>query len=88
VLTGPSPLYSASIDDGKSLDDRQRVDAGEHGSRLPRSIETLKKARAGIAQEEDNPTVHDLRNRAYGHIDHAIHAAEHAHAEWLKDMGK
>jgi hypothetical protein len=32
--------------------------------------------------------MHGLRDRAWGHIDHAIHAAEKAHNEWLKDMGK
>jgi hypothetical protein len=81
-------IKKASIDDGKNLDDHPNVDTGEHGSRLLRSIETLKKARADIAQEEDNPTVRDLRNRAYDHIDHAIHAADKAHGEWLRDMGK
>ena len=81
-------IKKASIDDGKNLDDHPNVDTGEHGSRLLRSIETLKKARADIAQEEDNPMVRDLRNRAWGHIDSAIHAADHAHAQWLHDMGK
>lgn len=81
-------IKKASIDDGKNLDDHPNVDTGEHGSRLLRSIETLKKARADIAQEEDNPMVLDLRNRAWGHIDSAIHAADHAHAQWLHDMGK
>jgi len=81
-------IKKASIDDGKNLDDHPSVDTHEHGSRLLRAIETLKKARADIAQEEDNPMVRDLRNRAYDHIDHAIHAADKAHAEWLRDMGK
>ncbi len=81
-------IKKASIDDGKNLNDHPNVDTGEHGSRLLRSIETLKKARADIAQEEDNPMVRDLRNRAWGHIDAAIHAADHAHAQWLHDMGK
>jgi hypothetical protein len=81
-------IKKASIDDGKNIDDHPGVDTGEHGSRLLRAIETLKKARQDIAQEEDNPTVRDLRNRAYDHIDHAIHAADKAHGEWLRDMGK
>jgi hypothetical protein len=81
-------IKKASIDDGKNLEDHPNVDTGEHGSRLLRAIETLKKARQDIAQEEDNPMVRDLRNRAWGHIDSAIHSADKAHGEWLRDMGK
>ena len=81
-------IKHASIDDGKDLNDHPNVDVNEHGSRLLKSIETLKKARADLEREEDNPEVRGLRDRAWGHIDRAIHAAEKAHAEWLKDMGK
>jgi len=76
-------LKRASIDDGKNLNDHPAADVKEHGSRLLKSIETLKKAHADIDGEEDNPDVRELRHRALEHIDHAIHAAEGAHAKWL-----
>ena len=79
-------IKKASIDDGKNLDDHPAIDTREHGSRLLRSIETLKKARADVSGEEDNPEVRELRHRALEHIDRAIHAAERAHAAWLADM--
>ena len=79
-------IKRASIDDGKDLHDHPNVDVHEHGSRLLRSIESLKKARADISGEEDNPGIHELRRRALEHLDHAIRAADHAHAEWLKDV--
>jgi hypothetical protein len=76
-------LKRASIDDGKNLGDHPAVDVNEHGSRLLKSIETLRKAHADIDKEEDNPDVRELRHRALEHIDRAIHAAESAHAKWL-----
>lgn len=79
-------IKHASIDDGKDLHDHPNVDVHEHGSRLLRSIESLKKARADISGEEDNPETRELRHRSIEHLDHAIHAAEHAHAAWLKDV--
>ena len=81
-------IKKASIDDGKDINDHPNVDVSEHGSRLLRAIETLKKAQADISGEEDNPEVHELRHRALEHIDHAIHAADKAHAAWLKEQGK
>jgi hypothetical protein len=79
-------IKRAAIDDGKDLHDHPNVDVHEHGSRLLRSIESLKKARADIGQEEDNPAIHELRHRSLEHVDRAIRAAEHAHAQWLKDV--
>ena len=81
-------IKRASIDDGKDLNDHPKVDVSEHGSRLLKAIETLNKAKADIAQEEDNPTTHELRHRAEEHIERAIKAADRAHAQWLKDMKK
>lgn len=75
----------ASIEDGKDLNDHPAVDIGEHGSKLLRAIETLRKARADISGEEDNPEARELRHRAHEHIDRAIQAAEKAHADWLID---
>src|ERR1700749_4400127 len=37
-------LKRAAIDDGKPLEDHPQVDVNEHGSRLLRAIETLKRA--------------------------------------------
>ncbi|MFZ6654087.1 hypothetical protein [Undibacterium sp. TJN19] len=83
-----SEIKRAAVDDGKDINDYKNVDVKEHGSRLLKSIETLKKARADISSEEDNPEVRGLRDRARMHIDRAISAAERAHIEWLKDMDK
>lgn len=80
-------IKHASIDDGKDLGDHPNVDTHEHGSRLLKAIETLKRARGDLEHEEDNPEVRGLRDRAWDHIDRAIHAAEKAHNEWLKDKG-
>lgn len=81
-------IKRASIDDGKNLNDHPNVDVREHGSRLLKAIETLKKAHEDIDHEEDNPEVRELRHHASEHIERATQAAERAHAEWLKDVGK
>jgi hypothetical protein len=81
-------IKHASIDDGKDVNDHPNVDVHEHGSRLLRAIETLKKAQHDIDGEEENPEVRGLRKRASEHIFHATKAAESAHAEWLKDQGR
>lgn len=81
-------IKRASIDDGKDLKDHPAVDVQEHGSRLLRAIELLKKSRSDVAREEDNPEVRGLRQRSLEHIDRALHAAERAHAEWLKQPHK
>ena len=77
-------IKRASIDDGKDLNDHPNVDVREHGSRLLKSIEALKKARADIEGEEDNPEVRELRHTAIEHIDKAVRAAGNAHSAWLK----
>ena len=81
-----SEIKKASIDDGKDLHDHPNLDVHEHGSRLLKAIETLKKAHGDIDQEEDNPEAKALRHAALEHIDHALHAAEKAHQAWLKDV--
>ncbi len=75
----------AAIEDGKDVNDHPPVDTFEHGSKLLRAIETLRKARGDISGEEDNPEARDLRRRAFEHIDRAIQAAQKAHADWLVD---
>jgi hypothetical protein len=79
-------IKRAAIDDGKDLHDHPKLDVRDHGSRLLRSIENLKKARADINREEDNPETRELRRHSLEHLDRAIHAAEQAHAAWLKDV--
>jgi len=81
-------IKKASIDDGKDLNDHPNVDVKEHGSKLLRAIETLKKAKDDITKEEDNPEARELRHKAHEHIDRAIKEAEKAHADWLKDAKK
>ena len=81
-------IKKAAIDDGKDLNDHPNVDVKEHGSRLLKSIETLKKARADVGGEEDNPEVRELRHHAIEHIERALHAAEKAHAAWLAEVKK
>ena len=78
-------IKRAAIDDRKDANDHPAVDVQEHGSRLLKSIETLRKAREDIGHEEVNPEAKDLRKRAAHHIDRALHEAELAHADWLKE---
>jgi len=81
-------IKRAAIDDGKNLNDHPAVDVSEHGSRLLRAIETLRKARQDLSKEEDNPEVRELRRRSLEHLDRALHAAEAAHKHWLEDAGR
>ncbi len=81
-------LKRAAIDDGKPLDDHPQIDVHEHGSRLLRATETLKKAHADVDREEDNPAARGLKDRVLKHIDLSMRSAEKAHAAWLKDTGR
>src|SRR5262249_44177561 len=66
-------IKQAAIDDGKDISDHAPIDRPTWGGRLQRAQELLAKARADIAEDEDNPssTVHALRGRALGHIANA-----------------
>ena len=79
-------IKRASIDDGKDLNDHPNVDVKEHGSRLLKAIETLKKAHGDVDHAEDNPEAKGLKHRVQDHIEKATHAAESAHADWLQDQ--
>jgi tetratricopeptide (TPR) repeat protein len=72
-------IKRASIDDGKDLDDHPPVDAGmDRTGRLHRAKELLEKARQDISHEEDNGFAQGLQQRAFGHIDRAIHEVNEA----------
>ena len=67
-------IKKASIDDGKDLNEHPPVDAGlDYTGRLHRAKELLEKAHQDIAREEDNNFAQGLQQRAFGHIDKAIH---------------
>lgn len=69
-----SEIKRASIDDGKDLNDHPPVDAGlDYTGRLHRAKELLEKAHQDIAREEDNAFAQGRQQRAFGHIDKAIH---------------
>src|SRR6516162_6093429 len=70
-------IKKASIDDGKDLNDHPPVDAGlDYTGRLHRAKELLEKAHQDIAREEDNNFAQGLQQRAFGHIDKAIHEVD------------
>jgi hypothetical protein len=72
-------IKKASIDDGKDLNDHPPVDAGlDYTGRLRRARQLLDSSRADIAREEDNPSARGLQQRAFGHIDQAIHEVNEA----------
>jgi hypothetical protein len=70
-------IKHASIDDGKDLNDHPPVDAGlDYAGRLHRAKQLLEKAHQDIAHEEDNSFAQGLQQRAFGHIDRAIHEVD------------
>lgn len=72
-------IKKASIDDGKDLNDHPPVDAGlDYTGRLRRARQLLDAARADVAHEEDNSFAQGLQQRAFGHIDLAIHEVNEA----------
>jgi len=72
-------IKRASVDDGKDLNDHPPVDAiPAWGGRLEKALESLRNARHHIEQEEDNAFAQGLQQRAFVHIDKAIHRVEDA----------
>jgi len=72
-------IKKAAIDDGKDIHDHPKVDApNDHPGRLHKAVELLRKTRGDVAREEDDPMTKGLRDRAVGHIEKALHAAEGA----------
>ena len=65
-------IKSASIDDGKDINDHMPVD--EHlpwGGRLHKALQLLNKAANDVAKEEDDPAAQGLKRHALEHINHA-----------------
>jgi len=72
-------IKHAAIDDGKNLEDHPPVDSHmDWPGRLHRSRELLVKARKDIARDEDNRFAQGLQQRAFDHIDRAIHEVDNA----------
>lgn len=72
-------IKQAAIDDGRNIDSHPKVDERPaHKERLREALAFLRKARADVAQEEDNADVRGLRNRSLAHIDAAIKSAQYA----------
>jgi len=72
-------LSRAAADDGKNINSHPPADApNDYRGRLHRAADLLRKVRSDTAQEEDNPSVRGLRDRALGHIDAALRATERA----------
>ena len=66
-------LKQAAYTDGKNFGYHPPVDEHpDHPGRIHEALEYLRKARADISSEEDNPNAQGWRNRALGHIDAAI----------------
>jgi hypothetical protein len=72
-------IKRASIDDGKDQNDHPPVDAGmDRTGRLHRAKELLERARQDISHEEDNGFAQGPQQRAFGHIDRALHEVNEA----------
>jgi hypothetical protein len=69
-----SEIKKASVDDGKDLNWHPPVDTRlDYPGRLRRAKELLESAHRDIAEEEDNRFAQGLQERAFAHIDKALH---------------
>jgi hypothetical protein len=72
-------MKKAAYFDGKDIHDHPKVDfPPDRPGRLHKALELLREAHQDVAREEDDPVTRELRNRAIGHVDGAIHATEHS----------
>jgi len=72
-------IKRAAVDDGKDLRDHPAVDLpNEHGGRLHRAVELLRKVHSDVNREEDDPVVRGLKHRALEHVDIALSETEGA----------
>jgi hypothetical protein len=76
-------IKTASIDDGKNLDDHPSVDAPDRKGRLHKALADLQSAREDVAKEEDNNFAQGLKGRAL----HDIESAEVRTREGLCNAG-
>ena len=80
-------IKHAAIDDGKNIEDHPPVQgANDRPGRLHKAVEILRKTRADLAHEEDDPMTRGLRDRAWQHIDEAIHARSEEHTSELQSQ--
>jgi hypothetical protein len=72
-------VKAAAIDDGKDLHDHPAIDIGaDRPGRLHKAIELLRKVRADVDREEDDPTARGLKHRSLEHVERALHETERA----------
>jgi hypothetical protein len=72
-------IKRAAIYDGKDLRNQPDIDVNlQHEGRLHKAVDLLRKVRADIGSEEDDPGTRGLQRRALRHVDAALHAVEHA----------
>jgi hypothetical protein len=76
-------IKTASIDDGKNLDDHPPIDANlDFHGRFHRALDLLDHAHHDVNQDEDNIFAQGLKHRALEHIDKAHHALRDIIAGW------
>jgi len=72
-------IRRAAIDDGKDLHDHPSIDVpGEHGGRLRRAQELLRRVHSDLDREEDDPATRGLKRRALDHLDEALRQTDRA----------
>jgi hypothetical protein len=73
-----SDIKSASIDDGKNVNDHMQIDAHIMPTdRFHKAREAGAAAWADVNQEEDNDFARGLKHRTLDHIEHAQHIVDH-----------
>ncbi len=65
-------IKTASIDDGKNLDDHPAVDAPDRKGRLHKALADLQSGREDVNKEEDNAFAQGLKARALRDIESAM----------------
>jgi hypothetical protein len=72
-------LQRAAWQDGKALDWRPPADVAlPREGRLHATVDLLRKVRADVAREEDDPRSRPFQQRGLAHVDAALDAAQHA----------
>jgi hypothetical protein len=73
-------IKTAAIEDGKNVNDHPPVDVDldDFRGRLHKALDLLRKTRADIDREEDDPAARGLKHRAVEHINVAIEETQGA----------